>query len=125
MQPIGVGLRAVAVLIDIVIICVIAAILMAVAGYGTGVQILVSLLGLVYVVVLEATQGATLGKKAMGLKVVKMDGTAISWKESIIRNLLRIIDGIGFYLVGAIIVWVTKSKQRLGDIAAGTIVVKP
>ena len=47
----------------------------------------------------------------------------MDWQASIIRNLLRIIDGFCFYLVGAIIVWVTKSKQRLGDLAAHTLVV--
>jgi uncharacterized RDD family membrane protein YckC len=76
-----------------------------------------------YFIGMEATKGATLGKMAMGLKVVKQDGSPMDWQASIIRNLLRIIDGFAFYLVAAILVWVTKSKQRLGDIAAHTVVV--
>ena len=67
---------------------------------------------------------ATLGKKAMGLKVVRENGEAMDWGAVIIRNLLRIIDGIAFYLVGAIVVWVSKKRQRLGDMAAKTLVVR-
>ena len=73
---------------------------------------------------MEATQGATLGKMALGLRVVKTDGSPITWTDSIIRNLLRIIDGLFIYLVGAIFVWTSPLKQRLGDRAAHTVVVK-
>ena len=59
----------------------------------------------------------------MGLRVVKEDGGKLDWGASIIRNILRIIDGFAFYLVGAIVVWVSKKKQRLGDMAAHTLVV--
>lgn len=125
MEPIGVGLRAVALIIDAVIIILVATVLTFVMGYGTGAQLIISLLAFAYVIVLEALKGATVGKMVMGLRVVKLaDGSAISWKESVIRNILRIVDGLFFYLVGAIIIWVSKNKQRLGDIAAATIVVK-
>lgn len=125
MEPVGVGPRAVAIIIDTLIALVVIVPLSFVVGYETGAQGLLGLLVLAYFVVMEATQGGTIGKKVMKLTIVKQqDGSAISWKESIIRNLLRIIDGLFFYLVGAIIVWVTKSKQRLGDLAASTIVVK-
>jgi uncharacterized RDD family membrane protein YckC len=73
---------------------------------------------------MEKTSGATLGKKAMGLKVVKESGEPIDWQASIVRNIMRIIDGFFFYLVGAIAVWVSKKKQRLGDMAAKTLVVR-
>jgi len=82
------------------------------------------LLTLAYFIVLEATQGATLGKMALGLRVVKTDGSPITWTDSLIRNLLRIIDGLFFYLVGAIFVWTSPLKQRLGDRAAHTVVIK-
>ena len=81
-------------------------------------------MALAYYVVMEKTSGATLGKMAMKLKVVRQDGSAIDWQASVVRNLLRLIDGFFFYLVGAIVVWVSKSKQRLGDMAAHTIVVR-
>jgi len=73
---------------------------------------------------LEATQGATLGKRILGLRVVKIDGSPIGWSESIIRNLLRIIDGLFAYLVGAILIWTSPQRQRLGDRVAKTVVVR-
>ena len=132
MQAVGVGRRAVAVIIDGILLAIVFyAIAYATgntnaAGYSmTGAPALISLvIGLAYFVGMEATKGATLGKMAMGLRVVKQDGTAMDWQASIIRNLLRIIDGFAFYLVGAIVVWVTKSKQRVGDLAAHTLVVR-
>ena len=72
---------------------------------------------------MEATLGASLGKMALGLRVVKMDGSPIGWKESIIRNLLLFIDE-GLIVVGAIFIWSSPQRQRLGDRAAGTIVVR-
>jgi uncharacterized RDD family membrane protein YckC len=125
LQYVGVGPRFLAILIDSIIIGVIAGILGAIfrdapAIYGgfTGI------LALAYFIILEATQGATLGKMVVGLRVVKIDGSPISWSESVIRNLLRIIDGIFFYLVGAIFVWTSPRKQRLGDRAASTVVIR-
>jgi len=74
---------------------------------------------------MEATQGATLGKKALGLKVVKIGNTSpIGWSASIIRNLLRIVDGLFAYLIGALIIWTSPLKQRLGDKAARTLVIR-
>jgi uncharacterized RDD family membrane protein YckC len=84
----------------------------------------IGLLSILYYIVMEATQGATLGKMALGLRVVKVDGSPISWQESIIRNVLRIIDGLFGYLVGAILIWNSPLRQRLGDQAAGTVVVR-
>ena len=84
----------------------------------------IGLLSILYFIVMEATQGATLGKMALGLRVVKVDGSPISWGESIIRNLLRIVDGLFAYLVGAILIWNSPLRQRLGDRAAGTVVVR-
>jgi uncharacterized RDD family membrane protein YckC len=53
-----------------------------------------------------------------------MDGSPISWSESVIRNLLRIIDGLFGYLVGAILIWTSPLKQRLGDRVANTVVIR-
>jgi len=132
MQPIGVWKRAVAVLIDSILLGVVGYVIAAVTGSTTatgfdlagGPFFLLVAIGLAYYVVMEATRGATLGKIAMKLKVVKeADGAAIDWQASIVRNALRLIDGLFLYLVGAIVVWVSKKRQRLGDMAAGTIVV--
>jgi uncharacterized RDD family membrane protein YckC len=124
LQPVGVGPRFLAVLIDTIIIGVVAGILSAIfrnSGLSGGIT---GLLTLAYFIVMEATQGATLGKMALGLRVVKTDGSPITWTDSLIRNLLRIIDGLFVYLVGAIFIWTSPLKQRLGDRAAKTIVVR-
>ena len=131
MQGVGVLRRAVAVIIDgVILFIVFYGVALATGGTSsagfnmTGAPALISfVIAFGYFIGMEATKGATLGKMAMGLKVVKQDGGPMDWQASIIRNLLRIVDGFAFYLVGAIIVWVTKSKQRLGDIAAKTLVV--
>ena len=132
MEPVGVGRRAVAVIIDSILLMIVAwAVALLTGGTteaGFNLQgapfFIVMVISFAYYIVMEKTSGATLGKMAMGLKVVKKDGSALDWGASIIRNLLRIVDGMFFYLVGAIVVWVSKNKQRLGDMAGGTLVVR-
>ena len=132
MEPVGVGRRAVAIIIDTILLGIVGYLIASVTGGTTemgfnltgGPGLLFFLVVIGYYVVMEKTSGATLGKMAMKLKVVKQDGTALDWQASIVRNVLRIIDGFFFYLVGAIVVWISKSKQRLGDMAAHTIVVR-
>jgi len=124
-QYAGVGVRFLAVLIDGIILGVVGGLLSFIfrnaPGLGGGI---VGILAIAYFIVMEATRGATLGKMALGLRVVKMDGSPISWTESVIRNLLRIIDGLFVYLVGAILVWTSPLKQRLGDRVAHTVVIR-
>jgi len=124
-QYVGVGPRFLAILIDSIIIGVVGAILGVIFQNSPGLSGGVTgLLALAYFIVLEATQGATLGKMALGLRVTRTDGAPISWTESIIRNLLRIIDGLFVYLIGAILIWTSPLKQRLGDRVAKTVVVR-
>jgi uncharacterized RDD family membrane protein YckC len=69
--------------------------------------------------------GRTPGKRWTGLRVVKMGGTPIGFLASCLRNIMRIVDSLpGFYLVGILSVMFTANNQRLGDLAAGTIVVR-
>ena len=124
-QYVGVGPRFLAILIDSIIIGVVGAILGVIFQNSPGLSGGVTgLLALAYFIVLEATQGATLGKMALGLRVTRTDGAPITWTESIIRNLLRIIDGLFVYLIGAIFIWTSPLKQRLGDRVAKTVVVR-
>ena len=68
--------------------------------------------------------GQTPGKRAMKLRVIKDSGRQITLFEAMARNLLRVVDYLpGFYLVGVIAMLCNKRSQRLGDLAAGTIVV--
>lgn len=122
---VSVGPRFLALLIDSLIIGVVGGLLSLPFHNATGVLGgSIGILTLLYFIVMEATRGATLGKMALGLRVVKTDGSPISWSESIIRNLLRIIDGLFVYLVGAILVWTSPLRQRLGDRAAKTVVIR-
>jgi uncharacterized RDD family membrane protein YckC len=93
-------------------------------GPGTVLQIIIPF---VYYIVMEAMQGATVGKIALGIRVVKLDGSPMSWGESIVRNLLRIVDHLPYaipYLLGALLIWTSPTKQRLGDRVAHTVVVR-
>jgi uncharacterized RDD family membrane protein YckC len=76
-----------------------------------------------YYTVFEGLSGMTPGKRLQGLIVVSVDGTAIDWRKAALRNLLRIIDGIFFYAVGALVAERSETRQRLGDRVAGTVVV--
>jgi uncharacterized RDD family membrane protein YckC len=68
--------------------------------------------------------GQTPGKRQQHLRVIKSNGQPIGWIESSIRNILRAVDILlGFYPVGLVVMFVSKSNQRLGDYAAGTIVI--
>jgi uncharacterized RDD family membrane protein YckC len=82
------------------------------------------LLGLAYFTVPEALFGATPGKFAARLRVVRVDGRPLDLRSVVIRNLLKPIDYLPFfYLLGGAVVLLTASSQRLGDLAAGTTVV--
>ena len=67
--------------------------------------------------------GQTPGKRALGIRVVSQDGLSINVSQSILRNLLRAIDVAPPFLPGVVSMIVTPRMQRLGDLAAGTIVV--
>ena len=69
-------------------------------------------------------QGCSPGKQVMGLRVVHDDGTPIGWAASLIRNLLRFVDMLPFgYFLGAISCLQHPHFKRLGDLAAGTLVI--
>jgi len=74
----------------------------------------------------EALTGQTLGKALFGLRVVReQDGGGAGAGAILIRTLLRIVDGLPiFYGLGAFVVLVTPSRQRIGDLAARTAVVR-
>lgn len=79
-----------------------------------------------YHVFFETTrQGRTPGKRLAGIQVVKVDGTPLAFRDSAVRNLLRIVDTLPVsYLVGAVVCLTGERGQRVGDISAGTIVVR-
>lgn len=90
-------------------------------GFLAGIQYLIMF---AYFVILEWKLGGTLGKLMMGIRVVKITGEPLSFKDSLIRNVMRIIDILPFlYVVGVITIWCSKKKQRVGDMLAKTVVV--
>lgn len=72
---------------------------------------------------LEAGCGATLGKALVGIRVVGSEGRGI-FSSCAIRNALRIVDGLGFYLVGFLVAACSGIRQRTGDIYAQTAVIE-
>jgi uncharacterized RDD family membrane protein YckC len=69
--------------------------------------------------------GRTPGKRVARIRVIQRSGRAIGLFESMARNLVRYVDQLPFfYGVGVIAMFVTKQHQRLGDLAAGTLVVR-
>ncbi|MFO0677269.1 MAG: RDD family protein [Polyangiaceae bacterium] len=78
----------------------------------------------VYFALLEGLTGRTPGKRAAGLRVVTTTGQPIGMQAAILRNLLRAADAMPtFYLVGVFVMAANDRLQRLGDLAAGTMVI--
>ncbi|RMO96371.1 RDD domain-containing protein [Pseudomonas syringae pv. philadelphi] len=78
-----------------------------------------------YMVLFEVlNQGRTPGKRMLGLRVMHDDGTPVDWSSSVIRNLLRFVDMLPLgYSLGAISCLNHPLFKRLGDLAAGTLVI--
>lgn len=124
-EKVGFGRRFVAFLIDAVILTVLNNVLMSVTGgdpaTSTGLNTLV---GIVYVLGFwSAWNGQTPGKRVMGIRIVKADGTPFGLVPGIIRYVGYIISGI-VILLGFIWVLFDKDKQGWHDKIAGTYVVK-
>jgi uncharacterized RDD family membrane protein YckC len=127
----SVGKRVLGAIIDIIVLFIVMIIFSFLFGAAEGSSFAVSgfaafimyLIWFAYFVVLEVTTGKTIGKYAVKTRVVNESGGQISWGASIVRNLLRIIDGFFFYLVGFIIALASKENQRLGDMVSKTYVV--
>ena len=76
-----------------------------------------------YFAILEATSaGRTPGKRAMGLRVVRVDGSAPGLSEALIRNIARIADY--FLALGLFVAFFNERSRRIGDLLAGTMVIR-
>ena len=78
-----------------------------------------------YVVLTEGRTGQSLGKRAVGIRVVKVDGRPIAWHDAVVRWVCLVVDNqptLG--VLGLVLVSTRPLKQRVGDLAAGTIVVR-
>jgi uncharacterized RDD family membrane protein YckC len=145
MQYQGVGIRFVALLIDAIILWIVSSILTFLFG-GSGVAYdastgavtigaayyamagLTLVIVLLYFTLLLGLYGQSVGMMLVKIKVVKeVDSSKISYGDAFVRTILLLIDGIPYivpYLLGAILIWTSDKKQRLGDRVAHTVVVK-
>lgn len=90
---------------------VVAIVAMVIFGYGFCFEVIM--------------RGQTPGKRGLKLRVLRDDGTPATALDLAIRNLIRIVDFLpGFYAVGGVVALLSTQQKRLGDMAAGTIVVK-
>ena len=70
-------------------------------------------------------RGQTIGKRLLRLRVVDAGGLRLHFHQIVIRNLLRFVDSLpAFYFVGGIACLVSRRAQRLGDLAANTVVIR-
>jgi uncharacterized RDD family membrane protein YckC len=130
LRPAGLMVRALAFTIDLMLRGLILGSLFIVLamlgklGAGLG-SLLIFAVSWWYMVLFEVlNQGRSPGKQWMGLRVVQDDGTPIGWSASLLRNLLRCVDLLPFgYFLGAISCLQHPGFKRLGDIAAGTLVI--
>ena len=136
----GLGSRFVAALVDTVlqglVILALALLLVGVDAFSGGLELgglgaalfflLAFLVWFGYHILFEVlASGRTPGKRWNGLRVVRVGGHPITFAASAVRNLLRVVDMLPTgYVVGCITILVTRRNQRLGDVAAGTLVVR-
>jgi uncharacterized RDD family membrane protein YckC len=124
--------RVLAALIDLGVLAAGALVIGLVAGVFAGggaefppaFSVILLAWALYYYFACESGGGQTIGKRVMRLRVVRADGSEAGMREIFVRTILRVIDGIALYLVGLVVMLVTgERRQRLGDLAAATVVV--
>jgi uncharacterized RDD family membrane protein YckC len=130
----GIGSRFIAALLDLMIqggVILACAILLGIFGNESGLAlaaftIVFFLTFFGYDVLFEVrSRGRTLGKRWTGLRVVRTGGRPVTFIPSCVRNVMRLVDILpSFYAVGMLSIFVTRNNQRLGDLAAGTYIVR-
>ena len=73
---------------------------------------------------LEGAFGATMGKAMVGVRVLHLGGGLPGMRSSAVRNVLRVIDALPFYLLGFFVAVFSRGKRRIGDYAAKTVVLE-
>lgn len=127
--PVGPALRLWAYLIDLcVILGLIFLLAMILASNDAGSGLWLVCLFVVwwgYPVLWEALSGRTPGKRALKIRVVRMDGQPIGWKEAFLRGLLLTADFLPFlFATGLLSMLFVPGFRRIGDLAAGTLVIQ-
>ena len=138
----GIGSRFIAILVDSLILGfaffilgVLAAVIVPAlhlvgdvsANWAVGIILLTFFLLLWgYFVLFEAfSNGRTPGKRAAKIRVIHQSGRGINFVEALARNLVRFVDFLpSFYAIGIVVIFLSRRNQRLGDMVAGTLVVR-
>ncbi|HLY76073.1 MAG TPA: RDD family protein [Planctomycetota bacterium] len=125
--PAGLGARFFALLVDAGVILAVSSMLSTMLGLLSGFRIvLVFVLSWGYHVFFEVRhQGRSPGKRLCGLRVVDSRGLPVTFQQSFVRNVVRVVDAApAFYGAGALISLLDRRSRRLGDIAADTLVIE-
>jgi uncharacterized RDD family membrane protein YckC len=122
----GLVIRTFAFLVDVLIIVTAVLIIYYILGIpissdSSSMKIVYPVVFFLYMMLMEGESGQTLGKKFFKIKVVADDGSPLTFGRVFIRNVIGIFDRS---VIGAVIIWFSKRRQRLGDMAAKSIVVK-
>jgi len=97
---------------------------MAVIAFGFYLLIIFFLRWFYFVLNEVTTEGQSIGKKMMHLRVIKTDGSGLDFETIVLRNFLRVVDDFPiFAILGGFIVLFDKKSRRLGDLVVGTVVV--
>jgi uncharacterized RDD family membrane protein YckC len=127
----GLGSRFVAEVLDVIVQIVLAVVIAlglgTLGGYGEAVVFLAifAILFLYHPFFELAAGGRTPGKRWTGLRVVMGGGEPVGLRASAIRNVIRLLDFLPVsYVIGSISILISSRNQRLGDLAADTIVVR-
>ncbi len=97
------------------------------ADWGTALgALLFFALDVSYGILLEwLWRGQTIGKRVLGIRVIDAVGLRLTFGQIVVRNLLRAVDALPvFYVVGGVTSALSRHVQRLGDMAAGTVVIR-
>jgi uncharacterized RDD family membrane protein YckC len=95
-----------------------------VMGAFMGVALCYGAICILYFAILEGKYGWTIGKLAFKIRVLGEEGRPSGFLRALLRNILRIVDGFFNFIVGIALIAFTDNWQRVGDLAARTVVVK-
>jgi uncharacterized RDD family membrane protein YckC len=139
-EVVGIGSRFLAALVDTTIIALLLTAVYALIGFAffrntdsSSNSFLIALLSLIsfaffwgYYIFFEMRwNGSSPGKRLVGIRVIRGDGTPITLAESVIRNLIRLVDFLpALYGLGLVTMFIDGKARRLGDLAANTLVVR-
>ena len=132
----------VAYLIDFILLTVVLFVLLTIlyssmfTGYGSSNDVMVAViiamivllypLGGYFIIFELVMQGQTPGKRVMGIRVINDNGAPAGYLQIVLRNLFKLVDGSYpvQYVIGGSALIFTKRTQRLGDLVAGTLVIR-